>query len=269
MPNKYPKIGADQSARFSHSKKISKWQIAYALGRWSRHSIVCPQSKILVGFTPKAGCSFAAKVFFNNTARHDPADYEDWPHPYRLNYQRRHPTKLKHWFQPDMTTIKFVRNPFSRAVSSYFQAMRTGLKGVIEQALETNSMDWSFHQYLCWLKSTRLHFTNPHFGPQKFWGEGSLFHFKNVIKIEEVPDQLVLKSEKTLTITPSARFSKHHVQRQKSAGYCGDLPYSALRDEAAVFPDWQHFYTSGTSELVVELYKSDFLAYDYALSITN
>jgi len=269
MPNKFPRIGANQGARFSHCKKFSKWQIAYALSRWSRHSIVCPQSQILVGFTPKAGCSFAAKVFFDNTPNHNTEDYEDWPHPYRQHYQRKNPTELIHWLQSDITAVKFVRNPFSRAVSSYFQAMRTQLKEVIGQALATNSMDWSFHQFLCWLASTRLDFSNPHFGPQKFWGEGSLFHFQDIIKIEEVSDQIVLKSGKKLTVAPSARYSRHHVQRGKPAGYCGDLPFSALQDEASIFPDWQHFYNCGTSKLVAELYKKDFLAYDYPLSITN
>jgi len=147
--------------------------------------------------------------------------------------------------------------------------MRTRLKETIGQALATNSMDWSFQHYLCWLKSTRLDFTNPHFGPQKFWGEGSLFHFQDVIKIEEVSDQIVLKSGEKLTVAPSARYSKHHVQRGKPAGYCGDLPFSALQDEASIFPDWQQFYNRETSKLVMELFREDFLAYDYPLTVST
>lgn len=253
--------------RFSHDNKLTGWQLRYALGQWSRHSITCHKSKLLVGFTPKAGCSFVAKIFFNNTAGHNLDDFAHWPHPYRIKYQRRHPTRLKNWLEAGMDKIKFVRNPFSRAVSSYFQAMRTQLKDVIEYSLGEQCIDWSFEQYLYWLKTTRLDFTNPHFGPQKFYGEGSIFCFEKVIKIEEVTGEIALSSGRTLEVAPSARRSAHHVQRENTAGYCGNMPYSALQNRAGIFPEWQNFFDDRTVELTTDLYEKDFLTYNYPLSI--
>lgn len=232
--------------------------------RWSAHSITCKTAGLIVGFTPKAGCSFVAKIFFNNTEGHDPAEFSTWPHPYRIAYQKQNPTMIHDWWKTDMDTIKFVRNPFARAVSSYFQAMRTHLREVIKESLCVNTVDWSFEQYLTWLSTTRLDFVNPHFGTQKFWGEGILFRYQNILKIEEVGDEIVLASGRRLEVASSLRSSAHHVRREVVAGYCGSLPFSGLADETSTFPDWKNFYNDRTKTLVAELYKKDFLAYGYS-----
>ena len=76
-------------ARFSASKAIGSCQLAYIASRWKRHNLYCKLTQLLFGFTPKAGCSTVAKLFFYNTPGHELADFMAWPHKYRQDYKKR------------------------------------------------------------------------------------------------------------------------------------------------------------------------------------
>ena len=145
--------------------------------------------------------------------------------------------------------------------------MRTRLNLVIAQSQGQEVLDWSFEQYLQWLSTTRLDFTNPHFGTQKFWGEGLIFKFDHVIKVESVGENIPLGQGKYLRVPPETRASKHHNPRQNLEGYFGDLPYSGLRNEYGTFPAWENFYNDATKALVVDLFGIDFSAYSYPTEI--
>ena len=250
---------------FSYDRRLVPRQIVRPLLRWRAHNLVCRERRILIGFTPKAGCSFASKVFFHNAAQHNEDRYLEWPHTYRIEYQYQRPVRLADWFNRGITKIKFVRNPFARAVSGYFQAMRTRLNPAIASSVGQERVNWCFEEYLDWLSQTHLDLTNPHFCPQKYWGEGRLFRYDLCIKIEEAIDGLQLADGRLLRMPCHLNHSKHHAQRKPRPGYAGATVYSALKDHEHSFPDWISFYNNDSVKRVVDFYRRDFAEYGYAL----
>ncbi len=257
--------------QFSSSRTLNSHQIAYYFARWRLHNIYCPKSKLVFGFTPKAGCSTASKIFFLNTPGHSSDDYMTWPHKYRQAYQQQHPTTLGALLSPSIRKIKFVRNPFSRAVSSYTHAIRTQLSSTIEASGFIDDVQkLSFSDYLTWLEGIRLSFANPHFGHQKIVMETSVLRYDHIIRIESIAADLEAINRHfglNLSVPERASKSRHHLSRDASkVGFCGATPYRELgiskSGEGA--PPYASFYDGVLQRRVAKLFAPDFKAYGYS-----
>jgi hypothetical protein len=87
-------------------------------------ALISTQNKLAILWSPKAGSASACEIFFKYC---DNFDYKKhyWIHNARIEYQKSHPEIYKHNFMsmihdPNYRVIQVVRNPFLRAVSSYF-----------------------------------------------------------------------------------------------------------------------------------------------------
>ncbi len=79
--------------------------------------------QLAVLFSPKAGCTFAVKWFYFQTGILEEAlAYSQWPHDYRLQVLYEQPgyrDKVTAVPALGARAVKFVRNPYDRAVSGY------------------------------------------------------------------------------------------------------------------------------------------------------
>lgn len=83
--------------------------------------ILDAENKIIMIFTPRAACTLACNIFFEHMDLRETFDKSVWIHKYRQAYR---PWANDHIFSsPEFTKIKFIRNPYKRAVSSYLYAM--------------------------------------------------------------------------------------------------------------------------------------------------
>ncbi|MCB1865390.1 MAG: sulfotransferase family 2 domain-containing protein [Chromatiales bacterium] len=233
--------------------------------------IVSAEKRLVVGFTPKAACTVASKLFFHTIGKLDEArDQSDWIHDYREVYCEKNPVRYVHLVSRSFLKIKFVRNPFHRAVSSYIHAMRYGYVGAeIERSLRLGDFrDASFRDFVRFLTMEDLHRSNVHHDYQKLRLEGVAFHFDHIVRVENILErlsQIKAADGRGLDWNESLLSSRHHTKKK-----CGeqvaafDLPFKSLVETGAGFPDYSRFYDPQLLDAVYELYKVDFDAYGYA-----
>lgn len=91
--------------------------------------LVDSDHKIVMGWTPKAACTKSVIMFFDHMNIIYGRDYTVWPHDYRKVYYQKCGRASPDTFESaDWYRFKVVRNPFIRAVSSYYHvAPRIGL----------------------------------------------------------------------------------------------------------------------------------------------
>lgn len=127
-----------------------------------------------------------------------------------------------------------VRNPFTRAVSCYYQCIRSGW--IVP--------DWNFKQYLKWdMKGVGSHHTITHNMPQAEYLKPYYKHINKVVRVENIKQDL-RDIEKTLGLKnrPVKWFNPNEWPNQ--------VPYRNLYDDEA-------------KELVLEKYAVDFDTFDY------
>eukprot|EP01040_Poterioochromonas_malhamensis_P005391 gene5391-5784_t len=97
-------------------------KIRYYLGYETERSammLVDNKNKILLEIVPKADCSGASVMFFQNVGFHYGVEYNGWPHHFRKKYFYNRCGRATPCMMYDTSYYRFkiVRNPFSRVVS--------------------------------------------------------------------------------------------------------------------------------------------------------
>ena len=86
------------------------------------------QRRFLIDWSAKSAATVVAKMFFNHLGLLEEAlQYSDWIHDYRediYNPAIKSVDLQKCFLDSTFVKIKFVRNPYSRAVSSYIHCLR-------------------------------------------------------------------------------------------------------------------------------------------------
>ncbi|MFM8708745.1 MAG: hypothetical protein ACKOHK_11890 [Planctomycetia bacterium] len=153
------------------------------------HSLLPLQQKgfpVAVCWSAKSGCTTVLKWFLRQTGRLDEAlAYSDWVHNYREHRLFTAPTyrwqceRLFKHGRPGTSIIKAIRDPASRAVSSFLHFLRRG-GDVKHWAHAARVAQWkaiakldrqpgiSFRQFLLFVNAQQLIRveTDPHFRPQ-------------------------------------------------------------------------------------------------------
>lgn len=104
------------SPRFNPATEIGR------LLQTTPRPLINPKARFIVIFSAKSACSSVAIWFFNQLGHLEAAqDFHRWPHEYRRNVYYR--SKLyENAFRRDLSklrVIRIMRDPYSRAVSSY------------------------------------------------------------------------------------------------------------------------------------------------------
>lgn len=251
----------------STDKKITTRQLRFAARRWRASQMTSATHGIMFGFTPKAGCSAVAKLFLSSIGHENSEQYLKWPHPDRIAYQRANPTQFADWRNPSILKLKFVRNPYERAVSSYIHVLKHPrlVDHLLARPDDPPAEMWSFNDFLDRLSDINLFASNPHYMPQTWTLERSVFRFDRVIKIEHMHDELALVEKdfgRNLVIDDSILKSRHHTKRDESHQFfCGEHSFSDLLETG--LPPSDNFYSAEIIKKIQRLYKRDVAVLGY------
>lgn len=209
--------------------------------------------KLIMGWSPKAGCTVAVKMFLDHMGlleealRHNP-----WVHNYReYVFYKNHPPPTSEEHR-DVRYFKFkvVRNPYDRAVSSFLHWIRRGRLGSFRDFLEEQKD-----------RKTPINF---HFAPQYCEHK-----YNRIVKIESFAEEMAkingeLGTAFRLGTTFRTDFSiEHGMVQAEPKGVC----VSQVRFAAplpAIVPAYRDFYDVACRRDVESLYRDDFLCYGYA-----
>ena len=211
--------------------------------------------KFIIDWSPKAGCTVICKIFFDYMNELNKAlNYSSWIHDYRQKYYyAKHGFVNKNLLLSNyFIKIKFVRNPYSRAVSSYIHVMKTNLKKIF------NNEDMSFYTFLLYLKQKKYS-NDYHYCLQNIYLENKKNIFHHIIKIENLENE-IKNLNKLYNLNLNYDFtSKHHVKKINKKIDVSDVKFSQIIE----IPNYNNFYSKKTKDLVDEIYKCDIIKYNY------
>ncbi|WP_221567789.1 sulfotransferase family 2 domain-containing protein [Alkalihalobacillus sp. TS-13] len=226
---------------------------------------------ILFFWSPKCGCTSLVKWYLYQIGLLEKAlNYDVNIHTYRLNVihkQKNHTLKIrKHLLHESKDVYKLVRNPYTRAVSSFFHTVRSeDLLNIIAPGMEDGL---SFKQFLYRIKGFGVERgkINGHMVQQYLDGE-ELF-VQNYIELENFSTS-IRQIEKSYNLLQSPLNdiikSPHHVTQKMDEN--DSRIFANTKMSIASFnqslPPYKNFYDQETMELVREIYKMDFIKYGY------
>ncbi len=234
--------------------------------------LISREQKLAVFISAKSGCTFAVKWFlFHCNRLAEAQQHSKWIHNFRQEVLYQEPD-----YDPALVldstvrTVKFVRNPFARAVSSYVHAVRyphedDKLSVYLKRDLNSGNR-FSFREFIGFLESIDLNRCNPHHRLQMHPAEvANIFTPQFVIKLEHGEQALTeVESKLKLDHAPYAelRGSSHHTSRDDADKNVSDHVFALPKGNAQV-PRDQWFYDDELINRVVALYQRDFDAYEY------
>ena len=225
-----------------------------SIGMLIVHNIKKSNYKFIIDWTPKAACTVICKIFFDYMDELEKSlKYSSWIHNYRQDYYYKKYGRVNSnlLLSNKIIKIKFVRNPYSRAVSSYLHVMKTNLKKLF------NNEDMSFYTFLLNLEKKKYH-SNPHYGLQMIYLENENT-FDHVLKIENLEKE-IKNLNKLYNLNLNYNFtSKHHIIKHRVNSNVSDVKFSKILK----IPHYNNFYDKKTKELVDKIYKKDIIRYNY------
>jgi Sulfotransferase family len=254
-----------------HQEDILKRSLSSAL--------LSQKHNLCILWSAKAGCTFTVKWFlYHEGLLQEALDYSPWVHNYRqdifynsINYRKRIENPLEILRSQNLMIAKVVRNPYTRAVSSYLHASRSPrLSQPILACLNKGDHEkFSFREFVDYLESTSLETCNIHWQLQQSPAEksGSLL-IHRVIKLEE--SQISLRELEIELNLKSAdmtllRESGHHtVEIDDGREHCSDVTAFKTEGKNLYRYPYKKFYDLGLQQRILNLYKNDFVAYGYS-----
>lgn len=250
-----------------------RYYLGYEIER-SAMMLVDNKNKILLEIVPKADCSGASVMFFQNIGFHYGVEYNGWPHHFRKKYfynrcGRATPCMM---YDPNYYRFKIVRNPFSRVVSGFIHIMRSPI--LIKQYIPLeNRKKITFNHFIEILKQlndTELqHYGQGHCSYQSQpyerdnYGKKDIVIYHSYVHAEDSDYQLeqinqFIGSNFSLTNIIREGVKKNtHYQNQ----YVGNVPWWKLKDR--VPRDYGLFYNSYSKKLIEKVFHWDLLLYNY------
>jgi hypothetical protein len=222
------------------------------------------EKKVIIGWTAKAGCSMSIKLFYKYIGILDEAlQYSAWPHFYREEvYEKNNHISTDDLNNDDFLKIKFVRNPYARAISSYIHALKTGY---IWNYVKQDNHDISFKQFLEMITNATKHIAiwDLHHSMQKEWDEDN-FQYNEIIQIEELDKRLLeinTKYDIDFEVNDKILTNHHHIKKTDDIDYC--VSYSLYSEIKDAIPNYKFFYNDELVEMVYNIYQLDFETYNY------
>lgn len=217
-------------------------------------------NKLIFGWTAKAGCTVVTKMFFKNMNLLDEAlNYSPWVHNYQFHkfYKNNGVVNENDLLNKNNIKLKFVRNPYTRAVSSFIHAGKH--KHIIK------NQNLSFKEFLIKIKNNKIY--NSHYGLQICTLEKNNKIFDEIIKIENIKNE-INRINKKYNLNLDCDFSsRHHVIKNNNLNsYVGDIKYDDLNNN---IPPYKYFYDDEIKQLVYDIYKIDIETYNYEFDLLN
>jgi hypothetical protein len=209
------------------------------------------KNKICITFTPRAGCSIAFQQYLDLVGLlEDGLNCNTFIHTYRCNIFNKNITlkNISNLIKEKYTFIKFIINPYIRAVSAY----------------RTINHNLSFRTYLNQLVNNKFkmtQFEKLHTAPQYLDGEEKII--TKYIKIDENEKYTIILHDGTLyEIDVNKYTSPHHGIRIDSTEFCGDIPKNIINTKLP--KSYKYFYDDEIKSLVDTYYKNDIEKYKFS-----
>jgi hypothetical protein len=231
--------------------------------------------KILMEFSPKAGCTAAVTMFLNHMGFVQNEIYSVWPHLFREEYfyKRCGFANPCMYESPDWYRFKVVRNPYDRAVSSYIHVMKHEvLREMLIPAAQKDSLTYEqFLEILHKLPYTKMQgLLGAHVGYQsqpyerKFWKSknesAAIFH--HIVHIEQIEEDLAILNNQTNSHFQQGDKGVHVTTRSNETNhFVGNVSWHLLQDHIPI--DYGRFYNQRTKELATNIFIWDISMYKY------
>lgn len=238
-------------------------------------------SQLVMGFTPKSGCTTSLAMFFERvgllTSKSMAQEEAKNPSKVHIVHSKYMPLwrakKIKR--TPNMRGFKVVRNPYARAVSSFFYAMGYSEPLCKLVTMETGRSDPSFLEFVSAIGSMM----DAHFAPQ--WNNEE-DPFEHIVHLETFAEDIeALNRAIGERLDPNVlRGAKHYAKRDEASedGKWDDvdiaaLPWSVL--SVAVkqkgMPQHCHFFKRHPecAESIRSVFARDFAEYGYSDDIAG
>jgi len=227
------------------------------------------EHKIIMDWSAKAGSVLAVTMFFRHMGVLEEAmRYDRWVHRYRTKvFMRKHRVHDAHLEDGAYFKFKIVRNPYSRAVSSYIFAMRTGYADEeIRTVLHKEPYDMSFADYVAFLKATDIATCNIHHRRQKkeyeFQSAGVFDFVCRLERIEPDIETVNRMSGAGFSLHGLIRRSEHHAPIESGIEVnISNVPWSEIMKRG--IPAYRNFYNPGLKRAVRSIYHDDIDTYGY------
>ena len=243
------------------------------------HPLFLEQQDVAVMWSAKAGCTFAVKWFLLQRGELDEAlAYSSWIHDYRTQVYRKSEAYQQGVHRAEFGKfryIRLVRNPFSRAVSSYLHFIRT----VGDHAFHAPFNEFlgrdiegpegaTFADFCDFLLVTDTARCDVHYRRQAHPMEvDGLIDVDHVVHLERLAEELPPVARKYGLIEASIddlSASHHNTRRKEGAGFAGETVFR--RTEEDTYPDYRAFYNDTLAEKIRQVYAEDFRRYGYGNS---
>lgn len=228
--------------------------------------LIIPKNKLLIDWKEKSGCTTIIKMVFRYLGILDDAlNYNDWVHKYRMEvfykkYNKVNSLNISEGDYKNFSKIKFVRNPYTRAVSSYLHVMDNleKYKNIYKNAFS----DMSFFNFLKKIKDIKK--PNGHWQKQSRRIEKqNINFFDKIIKIEEIEKEIEEVNKIYNTSFIYNRNSSHHTKKSDNIDFVGNIKYSIIKNN---IPDYIYFYNNKIKNMVDIIYGDDIKIYKYKFS---
>ena len=225
---------------------------SYGNHEYSYYWYVDNKNKICITFSPRAGCSISFQQYLNIVGLlEDGLSYHPFIHSYRMDlFNKNIPLiNIDELIKKKYTFIKFIMNPYIRAVSIYRWQTSTNLsfKEYLKQILNNEISCFSHHD---------LH----HNQSQYIEGEENII--TKYIKINENEKYNIKLHDNTIYEIDLNKFtSQHHGKKTDYSEFCGDIPRDQVNEKLP--KSYRYFYDDEIKSLVYNIYKNDIEKYGF------
>lgn len=222
----------------------------------------------IIDWNRKAGCTIVKKMWYEHMHVLDEAlEFETirrgkkikgWVHDFAPTFLNRFGKVSRDKLDSDkFIKIKYVRNPYDRAVSSYIHGSK--------HSYFPHNRNPSFIEFLYLLLNKELSMN----AGDRHWAVQNIFpkvKYSEIIKIENIESETD-RLNKKYNLNLNCRFSSHHhVNKKNKIKNFFNTPSSDVKkylDEQGELPTYDSFYNNEAKEMVYEIYKSDIESYKY------
>jgi len=212
------------------------------------------KNKICITFTPRGGCSISFQQYLDLIdLLNDGLSYNPFIHAYRVCVFEPNTRyfDIHQLVNEKYTFVKFIMNPYIRAVSIY---------------RAQTSHNLSFREYLRELVNNKIDYFNNndkyHLYPQYIDGEENII--TKYVKIDKNETfQITLFDGTIYTLDVNKYSSPHHgIKNINNTTFCGDLLKNIINDNLP--KSYKYFYDDEIKKMVETFYKQDIEKYGYS-----